>query len=161
MTAVSAGAQGAHVDWPWRFLALITDIPAHAWDAITPRGRVHESLVDRFADVVGVLSHRSPPHEAVLGARMLQALVAAAAQGRGGGDGVAILAEVDVWCVAGWPRRWPRPEVPDAWDDGLVLAGAALAAARLAADPAFPGDPRLRDCLADAAHRLAIRAVEG
>ncbi len=147
MAEVDEG-RGTVVDWPWRFLALISAIPPHAWDAISPRGRVHESLVDR----VGLLAGSGPlvPHESVLGARLFQAMVHT-------GAGPGLLGEVDEWCATGWPGRWPRPQAHRRWDEAMIFAGGALAAARLA----DLGEERAEQhpALAEAAHRLAVRAL--
>lgn len=147
MTTVAQVGEGRGIvtDWPWRFLALIAAIPPHAWNAISPPGRVHARLVDRVA----LLAGPGPlvPHESVLGARLLQGLAQA-------GAGVALLAEVDEWCAMGWPARWPRPEPHRRWDEAMIFAGAALAAARLA-------DRDRHSALAEAAHRLAQRALAG
>lgn len=140
--------RGTLVDWPWRFLALISAIPPHAWDAISPRGRVHERLVDRVGELAG--SGPLVPHESVLGARLLQGLAYA-------GAGTALLGEVDEWCATGWPGRWPRPQAHRRWDEAMIFAGGALAAARLA----DLGEGRVEQhaALAEAAHRLAVRAL--
>ncbi|NHA68882.1 hypothetical protein [Phycicoccus flavus] len=136
------------VDWPWRFLALITAIPPHAWAAIPQRGRVHERLVDRVGEVVAHLPYPMP-HEAVIGARLLQGLAAAT-------RGAGIAEEVEHWCVVGWPSRWPAPSHTRGLDEGLLFAGAALAAARIAESSEHR---EVREEFARVAERLAVRAV--
>lgn len=139
------------MDWPFRFLALIASIPPHAWGAIHVRGRIHERLVDRVGEVAGFLPHPLP-HESVIGARLLQGLATST-------DGATLLEEVDHWCDTGWPRRWPAPTTARRWDEGMLFAGAALAAARLA--DAVEHSPGRHLALAAASERLARRAVAG
>jgi hypothetical protein len=144
----------------WQFLAKINTIPPQAWDAIVPRGRIHASLAYRLADVVdgGSSTH---PHESVVGARLLQSLVSSAAPATGRRDAIAgadaLLAEVELWCGTGWPKRWPPPNPPIGWDEAMVFAGGALAAAQLAEH--YGDVPALRDALGRASDRLAARAV--
>lgn len=136
------------MDWPWRFLALITEIPPHAWDALVPRGRVHAGVVDRVGELVGRLPDSGiGAHPAVLGARTLQGLTTAV-------HVTDLLDEVDAWCETGWPRRFTEEPSSGHWEPTMVFAGAALAAARIA-----DRRPEHSALFAEAAHRLARRAV--
>ena len=145
----------------WKFLAKINAIPPQAWDAIIPRGRVHERLLDRVGEMVSLNPQPLPPHESVIGARLVQSLTSAAiiiVSGRQPcGAAAGLLEEIDDWCGTGWPRRWPRPRPPKGWDEGMVFAGGALAAAQLADQ--YDHVPEMQEALGAAASRLADRAV--
>jgi len=149
------------VDTSWRFLAKINAIPPQAWDAIIPKGRVHARLLDRVGEMVTLNPQPLPPHESVIGARLVQSLTSSAIIVVGGREpgsaGGALLAEIDDWCGTGWPRRWPRPRPPQGWDEGMVFAGAALAAAQLADQ--YDHLPQMQEALGTAASRLAEQAV--
>jgi hypothetical protein len=149
------------VETSWKFLAKINAIPPQAWDAIIPKGRVHERLLDRVGEMVTLNPQPLPPHESVIGARLVQSLTSSAIIVVGGREagaaGSALLEEIDDWCGTGWPRRWPRPRPPEGWDDGMVFAGAALAAAQLADQ--YEHVPEMQDALGAAASRLAEQAV--
>ncbi|HET7762558.1 MAG TPA: hypothetical protein VFL46_09390 [Phycicoccus sp.] len=145
----------------WQFLAKIGGIPPRAWSAIAPRGRVHPGVVDRLSDAVAADARALAPHESVVGARLLQVLVSTArTRGRGAdaeAGASALLADIDAWCGTGWPKRWPPPNPPLGWDESMVFAGGALAAAQLAGS--YADVPAMREALGRAADRLAARAV--
>ena len=74
------------MDTSWKFLAKINAIPPQAWDAIVPRGRVHERLLDRVGEMVTLNPQPLPPHESVIGARLVQSLTSSAIIVVGGRD---------------------------------------------------------------------------
>ena len=54
---------------------------------------------------------------------------------------------------------WPKPKPPKGWDDGLVFAGAALAAASLADQ--YDHAPELQEALGAAAEPARRQAAGG
>lgn len=65
---------------------------------------------------------------------MVRALFDAAVQ-NGRREGIILeqfAAEIDDWCLTGWPRWWPKPGGPQPVDLSSVFAGATLAATVLA-----------------------------
>jgi hypothetical protein len=105
---------------------------------------------------LGAVGAVPPPREAAVGAALLGRLLSSATVVLGGGEspGRTFLAEVEAWCRAGWPRRWPRAK-PRGWDDGLMFTGAALYAEHLATH--YRHDPQLQEALGAAVERLAGR----
>jgi hypothetical protein len=77
--------------------------------------------------------------------------------GAGEQEATTLLADVDAWCGSGWPKRWAPPNPPLGWDESMVFAGGALAAAQLAGS--YADAPAMREALGRAADRLAARAV--
>jgi hypothetical protein len=141
----------------WKILSKFVNIPPEAWDWIVPHGPVSAHVVNRRLDAVALNPQPLPPHESVVGAQLLENVLVSAiivVGGRGAGEGAAVLrAEIDDWCGTGWPRTWPRPRPPKGWDDGMVFAGAALAAASLAEQ--YDHAPELQEALGAAAEQLA------
>jgi hypothetical protein len=161
MPALALPSPGADPRHSWRFLAKIATIPPSAWDAVVPAGRVHPSAVERIGEAVSREVGSARPHEAVVGARLMQGL-AGSTVGRGtAGRRVtaahALVVEVEDWCRAGWPRRWDAPHRWADFDRSMVFAGGALAAANLA-DRHEPL-PTVQDALALAAELLAERTL--
>jgi hypothetical protein len=144
----------------WKTLSQFVKIPPQAWDWIVPQGPPTARVVTRRADAVSLNPQPLPPHESVVGAQLLENVLVSAiivVGGRGAGDGAEVLrAEIDDWCGTGWPHKWPRPHPPKGWDDGMVFAGAALAAANLAAQ--YDHAPELQAALGAAAEQLAEAA---
>ncbi|HET7762354.1 MAG TPA: hypothetical protein VFL46_08345 [Phycicoccus sp.] len=162
MTAVPLFAPEAGSRLPWRFLALVSGIPPTAWDAIVPRGRVHPSAVARVSEAVSSEVGPFRPHESVIGARLLQGLVAAShAPTHPGPRAVAaaehLLVEVHAWCRTGWPGPWPAPHAWADFDRAMVFAGGALAAAHLADRHGHL--PVVQEALGVACEVLADRAL--
>lgn len=145
----------------WKILAKFVSIPPEAWDAIIPHGPIAARVVTRRGDAVALNPQPLPPHESVVGAQLLENLLVSAiivVGGRGAEEGAgALRTEIDDWCGTGWPGKWPRPKPPRGWDDGLVFAGAALAAANLAAQ--YDHAPELQEALGAAAEQLAEAAA--
>lgn len=73
------------------------------------------------------------------------------------GRGEQFLADIDDWCGTGWPRRWPRPPKAEQWDQQVLFAGAAAAAATLAGQ--YGHDQEIQDVLAKAAEQLSEQAA--
>lgn len=144
----------------WKVLSQFVRIPPQAWDWIVPQGPLTARVVTRRADAVSLNPQPLPPHESVVGAQLLENVLVSAiivVGGRGAGAGAeALRAEIDDWCGTGWPGKWPRPRPPKGWDDGLVFAGAALAAANLATQ--YEHAPELQAALGAAAEQLAEAA---
>ncbi len=160
MTALAAPPDLTDAQTSWRLLAKIATIPAPAWEAIVPRGRVHPSTVERLADPVTPDCGSLPTHESVVGARLLQALVRPVARGHDGREaGRVLVAEVEDWCATGWPLRWRPPPPTTDYDASMVFAGGAVAAAHLAGQGRCP--PALREYLGLASTVLAEAAVAG
>lgn len=145
----------------WKFLAKIGAIPPQAWDAIVPQGPLRVTpLVQRHGAEASLNPQPLPPVEVQVGALQLQNLLVSSIIIVGGRGGVgAFLEDIDDWCGTGWPRKWPRPTSPGGWDESLVLAGAALAAAGLADQ--YDHAPEMQEALGQAAERLAEQSVEG
>ncbi len=144
----------------WKFLAKIGAIPASAWDAIIPHGPVQGRLVHRLGAEAALNPQPLPPVEAQIGAVQLENLLVSAiiiVGGRGGTS--AFMEDIDDWCGTGWPRKWPRPKSATDWDESVVFAGAALAAAGLADQ--YDHAPEMQEALGKAAEQLAERAVSG
>ncbi|HYN66636.1 MAG TPA: hypothetical protein VES93_07080 [Ornithinibacter sp.] len=144
----------------WRVLAKFVSIPPEAWDAIIPHGPVTARVVPRRVDAVALNPQPLPPHESVVGAQLLENVLVSAiiiVGGKGAGEGAGVLrAEIDDWCGTGWPGKWPRPKQRRDWDQSLVFAGAALAAASLAEQ--YDHAPEMQEALGAAAEQLAEAA---
>ena len=147
----------------WKALARFGRIPPEAWDWIVPHGPIGWRAVADVrhigidADAVALNPQPLPPHESVVGAQLVENLLVGAIIVVGGreGGGKAFLDDIDDWCGTGWPRRWPKPKPRGEWDDGLVFAGAAVAAATLAEQ--YEHNPELQEVLGQAAERLAAQ----
>lgn len=142
----------------WKILAQFVKIPPQAWDYIIPKGPIHGSFTPRLGEHVALNPQPLPPHEAVVGARLLENVLTSAIiiQGGRGGSGDAgrmLMTEIEDWCGTGWPGKWPKPKGLDGWDDSLVFAGAALAAAGLADQ--YDHNPEMQEALGAAAEQLA------
>lgn len=143
----------------WKALARLGLIPPRAWDAVIPHGPVLAGAARR-GDAVALNPQPLPPVEAEVGADLMRGVLYGAiivVGGRGASPGAALLEEIDDWCGTGWPRRWPRPKPPRGWDDGQVLAAAAVTAAGLAAQ--YDHDPEMQEALGAAAERLMDAAA--
>lgn len=143
-------------------LAMLGKVLPQAWDAIVPHGPIDRFRVRfgaRLGDEVALNPQPLPPGpaEVYVGAHLLNAIVT-----NGiiviGGQPESVLSEIDDWCGTGWPRRWPHPPKDVSWDDHLVFAGAAAAAANLATQ--YEHFPEMQEVLARAAEALADRAVQ-
>ncbi len=145
----------------WKILAKLVSIPPEAWDAIIPHGPVNARVVTRRFDAVALNPQPLPPHESVVGAQLLENVLVSAiiiVGGKGAGEGAgALRAEIDDWCGTGWPRKWPQPKPRRGWDESLVFAGAAVAAASLAEQ--YDHAPEMQEALGAAAEQLAEAAV--
>jgi len=144
----------------WKILAKFVSIPPEAWDAIIPHGPAVRSVVNSRLDAVALNPQPLPPHESVVGAQLLENVLISAiiiVGGKGAGEGAAVLrSEIDDWCGTGWPHKWPKPKQRKGWDEGMVFAGAALAAANLAGQ--YDHAPDLQEALGAAAEQLAEAA---
>ena len=144
----------------WKVMSKFVKIPPEAWDWIIPHGPAFAHVVNRRIDAVALNPQPLPPHEAVVGAQLLENVLVSAiivVGGRGAGEGAGVLrAEIDDWCGTGWPGKWPKPKPRRDWDDSLVFAGAALAAAGLAEQ--YDHAPELQEALGAAAEQLAEAA---
>ena len=73
----------------WKILAQFVKIPPQAWDYIIPKGPIHGSFTPRLAEHVALNPQPLPPHEAVIGARLLENVLSSAIiieGGKGGGE---------------------------------------------------------------------------
>ena len=145
----------------WTFLAKIGAIPPEAYDAIFPQGPLQHGHVVRQRGVeVSLNPQPLPPVEVEVGAVQLRNLLLSSiiiVGGRGGAS--AFMEDIDDWCGTGWPHRWPHPKASAGWDDSMVFAGAALAAAGLAAQ--YDHAPEMQEALGKAAEQLAAQSVGG
>jgi hypothetical protein len=133
----------------WKSLARIASIPPEAWDALVPHGPVA-----RVGEDVALNPQPLPPHEEVVGARLLDRILLCSIIVVGGRDGVGqrFLEDIEDWCGTGSPGKHPC----GGWDDAQVFAGAAVAAAALTEQ--YGHDAEMQDALGAAAERLADRA---
>lgn len=143
----------------WKVLAKLGAIPPQAWDAVIPHGPVGHLwggvTYVHFGDEAGLNPQPLPPRNVLTGARILEAIVLGRVAAGATAD--AFLMDIDDWCGTGWPKRWPLPPKAREWDESLVFAGAAAAAAQLAAQ--YDHFPEMQDALVKATEQLADRAA--
>ena len=144
----------------WKILAKFVSIPPEAWDAIIPHGPAVGHVVNSRLDAVALNPQPLPPHESVVGAQLLENVLISAiivVGGKGAAREPPCCAPRSTTGAARAGRsKWPKPKPPKGWDEGLVFAGAALAAANLAGQ--YDHAPDLQEALGAAAEQLAEAA---
>ena len=110
--------------------------------------------MNRRIDAVALNPQPLPPHEAVVGAQLLENVLVSAiivVGGRGAGEGAGVLrAEIDDWCGTGWPGKWPKPKPRRAGTRAWSSPGRPAAAAW----PSSTTTPRVQEALGAAAEQL-------